>query len=510
MLLAMYLMCGTALADGSALSRAVEDYWSGGDEVQFHLSAKIESLTPYGEGTIEMMNALLEHLSVAACLRDGGADAEVTFCVAGDPIVGLTEKQADSGTMLTTSLLPNRVLLSSESAMDGLSGFEQEDAKFDFFAAIEEAESCYRELTDAIIPFAEEKAASYSIKSVGSSRWSRIARLTVEQSAQIQPLIAKVLGCGMDEDFREQLNQMVCQKSFIVGLYQTKEGGDDLAVYIKGNVTFPDGAQRAISYQWAFATNDKGQRVDTYKFEMSKNKAPRDDRTINASIKRIAKEDQLLLDGQSKAVIRDPETGVTTTTTLIYDLNGKNGTLEGSVSSAVRTAKGEEASTTTSTFTPALAMTKADGLAVIKGSVHVEETTGKNTHISMDLLFDEEPADELIRAQETGLLFVVVDDRLPQSSLTQNINLGPEEPDDYLVGNPPIGYTDYPAPQEETVIDLDSISAQERAALVDEMTQRLAGELLRSAARLPDSATALLRDNMSEADYAAFLDLLNE
>jgi len=509
MLLGAALLFGTALADVSALDRALEGYLDGCDEVQFHLSAQIETLTPYGEGTIEMMNALLQHLSVAASLQNGGADAEMTFCVAGDPIVGLTEKQADNGTVLTTSLLPNRMLLSGDSSMDALSGFEQQEAEFDFFAAIEEAEGCYQALTDAIIPYAEEKAASYSIKNVGSSRWSRIARLTPEQSAEIQPLIAQVLGCGMDEAFREQLRQMTCQKSFVVGLYQTKEGGKDLAVYIKGNVAFPDGVQRAISYQWAFATNDKGQRVDSYKFEMTKSQSPRDNRTINASYKRIAKEGQLLLDGQSKAVIRDPETGVTTTTTITHDLSGKNGKVEGTVTNAVRAAKGEESTTTTTTFTPALTLVKAEGTGVVKGSVHVEQTTGKNTHIAIDELDNADPVDELIRAQETGLLFVV-DDRLPQSSLPQNLNMGRDEPEDYLVGKPPIGYTDYLPPAEEQIIDLDGISAQEHAALMDELVQNLSGELLRIIARLPDEATALIRDNMSEADYAAFLDLLEE
>lgn len=508
LLLCMALACGTALADMAGLDWAAGSYLDGYEDMQFHVTAQIESLTPYGDGTLEMMNALLNNLSVGAQLT--GESSEISFCVAGDPIVTLKEEQTDDGTQLTTSLLPNRTLVSSESAIDALSGFEQEESKFDFFTAIREVEGCYQALTDAIIPYAEEKAASYSIKNVGSSRWSRIARLTPEQGVELAPLIAQVLGCGMDAAFREQLAAMTYQKGFIVGLYQTKEGGDDLAVYIKGNVTFPDGAQRAISYQWAFAVNDKGQRVDTYKFDMTKNNSPRDNREISASCKRSTDAGTLLVDGTSKAIIRDPETNIVTTTTITHDLSGKNGAITGAVSHAVRTAQGETASTTTLTITPDLQLTEAEGSAVLSGTAHVEQATGKNVHVSLDLLFDEQAADDFIAAAETGTLFVVVDERLPQSSLTQNLDFGKDEPEEYLVGKPPIGYTDYTAPAAETTVDLNSISDTELASLTDELTQNLAGHLLIAIARLPDEATALIRDNLSEADYAAFLELLEE
>ena len=508
LLLSMILLFGTALADTAGLDWAAGGYLDGYGDVQFHMTADIASLTPYGEGTIDMMNALLDNLSVAARMSE--AQTEVNFCAAGDPIVSLTEAQTEDGAALTTSLLPNRTLTSSQSALDGFSGFEQEESQFDFFAAIQQVETCYQELTDAIKPYAEEKAASYTIKNVGASRWSRIARLTPEQGAELVPLVAKVLGCGMDQAFCDQLNQMELQKGFIVGLYQTKEGGDDLAVYIKGNALFPDGAQRAISYQWAFAVNDKGQRVDTYKFDMTKNKTPRDNREISASCKRSTDDKALLVDSQSKAIIRDPETNIVTTTTLTCDLSGKDGAIKGSVSNAVRTAQGETGSTTTLTITPDLQLVEADGAAALTGSAHIEQTTGKTVHVSMDLLFDEKAADDFITAAETGALFVVVDDRLPQSSLTQNLDWEPDEPEDYLVGNPPTGYTAYTVPEEETTVDLDTISADELAALTDELSQRLAGHLLVAIAKLPEEATALIRDSLSESDYAAFLELLAE
>lgn len=497
------LLFGTALAE-TGLDWASGGYWDEQGDVQLHASVRINELVPYGEETVAMMNALLAHLSVSAAIGEGQTD--LRFCIAGDPIVSLTETQTLDGTELTTDLLPNRVLFSSQSAMDGLSGAGRQESQFDFFAAIQEAEACYRELTDAIKPYAEEKKANYNIKSVGSSRWSRIARLTPEQGAEVAPLVAKVLGCGMDQAFREQLGQMELQKGFIVGLYQAQENGDDLAVYMKGTALFPDGAQRAISYQWAFAVNDKNQRVDTYKFDMTKNKTPRDNRELSGSLKRSVKATELLVDGQSKAIIRDPETNAVTTTTITYDLSGKNGAAEGKYTNAVRTAIGETASTETLTITPKMQLTEG----VLTGSALIELVQGKNTHLSMELLFDK--ADETAPLDENITLFVV-DERLPVSSLNQNIDWSSdeaEEPEDYLAGKPPIGYAAYPVPETETTVQLDSASEGNLAALLDEASQRLGGHLLRAAAKLPEDAAALIRDLMNEADYAAFLALLAE
>jgi hypothetical protein len=86
---------------------------------------------------------------------------------------------------------------------------------------------------------------------------------------------------------------------------------------------------------------------------------------------------------------------------------------------------------------------------------------------------------------------------MPPSSLTQNVDWDTDDPEDFLVGKPPIGYTDHEAPAEETVVDLDYAQADETAALMDELVQNLAGSLLKAAAKLPEEATALLRDGES-------------
>lgn len=506
MMMCITMLCTAAMADTAGLNRTAQNYLAAYEDVQFHASAQIETLTPYGDGMVEMMNALLKNTSV--CGRIGSRDTEVDFCVAGDPVISLHEAQADVGTQLTTSLLPNRTLISSASAMDAVSGFEQQELQFDFLAALQETEACYQQLTDAILPFAEEKAASYSIKGVGSARWVRLARLTPEQSAQIQPLIAKVLGCGMDEAFREQLRGMTCQKNFTVALYRSKEGGNDIAVYIKGSVVFPDGKNRAISYQWAFATNEKGQRVDTYKFDMTKEASPRDNRQLSASYKRVDKAGSLLVDGSSKAIIRNPETAETVTTTITHKLNGKNGSVDGSVTTAVRTAIGETAKTETTVITPKVQLKEADGHCLLTGSARVEQLAGSAVHAAIDVLFEEGAA--VSETEEEPALYIVIDERMAESSLTQNIDFGKDEPEDYLVGKPPIGYAAHTVPETETAVELDALSPEALAALRDEMNQRLAGSLIRAMATLPEDASALLRDNMSDADFAAFLAMLEE
>ena len=87
-------------------------------------------------------------------------------------------------------------------------------------------------------------------------------------------------------------------------------------------------------------------------------------------------------------------------------------------------------------------------------------------------------------------------------------NLEPEKeaeaPSDYLVGKPPVGYTAHTAPREETQVNLDDISEEAMAELIDELSQNLAGKLLIALSKLPEESTVILRDNLSEEDYAAF------
>jgi len=513
LMLGCLVLCGTACAGTLGLDSRSAAYLDINSDVHFALSAQLEKLVPYGQSTIDLFNKTLAHVSVAASITEDGGSTALEINVAGDSVIDLQETVSENGSSLTTGLLPNRVLVSrTGSAMDALAGQEKSGASFDLFGAISELEGCYQKLTDAIIPYAEEKKANYKIKDVAASKWSRIARLTTEQSTELLPLIAEVLGCGMDEAYRAELAQMTCGKSFIVGLYQTRENGEDLAVYIKGDVTFADGGKRELSYQWAFAEKD-GTRVDTFKFMMEKSKAPRDNREITATYRRSATDDRLLLDGSSSVKIMNAETGVSVTTTTTHDLSGKESgavrTVKGSVTEAVRTAQGDDAQTVTTTVKPDLKLTSSEGSGVLSGTASVDVKKGKQEQLSAVIAFDEEPAEVFAHAAETGMLYIVTEDMMPPSSLTQNMDeMEEEEPDDFLVGKPPIGYESHTAPEEETTVELDTLAEADEAALLEELSQNLAGKLLIALAKLPAEDSLLLQDNMSEEDYAAFLSLI--
>jgi len=237
---------------------------------------------------------------------------------------------------------------------------------------------------------------------------------------------------------------------------------------------------------------------------MKKAKAPKDDRIISATYRRAASGESMKLKGESSARITDPDLGQTVTTTLTHDLKGsaegENRTVEGSLSAAVRTAVGEKAQTVTTTVKPNVQILSMDGSAVLSGTASVERKTGKEVTLSAQLAFDEEPAELLT----SGAVYIVTEDMMPPSSLTQNLEKN--DPDDYLVGKPPIGYTVHTAPDSRVTVDLDAEDGMD--SLMDELSQNLAGKLLIALSKLPEEDTALLRDSMSEEDYAAFLALV--
>lgn len=499
LILSLCLLFSCACASG--LGDALEGYVNINQDVTYAMSAQLDTLTPYGAETMDMLNAVLKHLSIGAVITKDSTT--VDLCVDGESVMALTEETVDGGTQLTTPLLPNRVLTSSGSALDHLGSFEAETEKFNLFSAIAEWEDCYQALTDAILPYAEQKAANYNIADIGASKWSRIARLTVDQGKELAPLIEAVLGCGMDEAYRETLAGLSPHNGFIVGLYQTKEGGDDLALYMKGYLTFADGKARNLAFQWAF-TEKNGVRIDTVKYELVRSKNAVDTREIHATLRRQA-DDTLLVKGDCSAVIKDADGNITTTHT--YNLSGSESgsvrPITGSYASVIKTREGETTRTETATFTPDLKLTSVAGSGVISGSVKLEQKSGKVVHTSLSLLFDDEPAELL----NNGAFFVVKDApvAMPVSSLDQNLEM--DLPDEYLVGEPPIGLTSYESPETVQEIQLDTTDQMD--ALLGELAQNLAGKLLIALTKIPEEDAALIRDNLSEEDYASFLAMVD-
>ncbi len=512
-LLAVCMLMGVASAGMPGLDEELSSYLDINDDVRYSFSLQVGTLPPYGEGTLEMLNAVLKHINIAAAITEDVS--AMSLCVDEESVLDLTERANDFGTELTVSLLPNRTLLSAGSAMDALGGNVDEEPSFDALKAISETEACYQALTDAILPYAEQKKANYNIKGVGSSKWSRIARLTTDQSAELAPLIAQVLGCGMDQAYRERLEQMSYQKGFIVGLYQTAEGGDDLAVYIKGSVSFPEGGSGKLAYQWAFSS-DGDKRVDTYKFELSGSKTAENNRTVSASYTRSTGEGVIGVDGEWKVTIKSSEGTVTTTVSQELSGEDSNGvrTLSGKLSTAEKTTVDGSSTTVTTTVTPEMKLTSMEGSGVLSGSVAIEQLTGKNTTLSLTLDFHEDPADALTATADSGELYAVTEsgspsyDPMPESSLTQIEEAEDGETADYLVGQPPIGYESHQAPAAPLTFNLDAATGSQMEALTDELLQNLAGRLLIALSALPREDIALLSDNMSDEDFASFLQLV--
>ena len=77
------------------------------------------------------------------------------------------------------------------------------------------------------------------------------------------------------------------------------------------------------------------------------------------------------------------------------------------------------------------------------------------------------------------------------------------------MGTPPVGMTAHTPPETPQTVDVDSLTDEELAALMDEMSQNLAGKLLIALARLPKEDLALLQSNMYDEDFSAFLSLID-
>ena len=179
-----------------------------------------------------------------------------------------------------TSLLPNRMLFSTEAspintllASDGEEAAEaQEDTGFEYLrpgGGVRHAgcrrgagQTCYRTLIDKTVPLTEKNTPNYSIENIGRGRISYVARLTTEQSGELLDEIRTVLSCGMDAVYREELSQITFASGFIVALYQN-EDAEDICVYIKGTILYPDGDKRTLKWQWAF-TPDRETQTFTY------------------------------------------------------------------------------------------------------------------------------------------------------------------------------------------------------------------------------------------------------
>lgn len=475
-----------------------------GADTAFSLGVHIDQLYPFGKETLEMLNGALEHIRVQSRICPDGVGMGIA--VDGETLLTVQETAQDNRIQLVTSLLPNRVLVADASPMDVLSSNQMAQQQlFDLHAAIGEAEACWPSLADAIVPFAEEKKANYKIDRIGYARWVRIAKLSAEDSAALLPQIVAMLGCGMDNAFRESLAALTCGDGFTVALYSDKENGTPMALYMKGTVYLREEEKWSLAYQWATAGDDT-QRKDTYRCELAQSKSPRHKRVAEAERTLTGEEGKITQSRKSKLIVKDDVLNQTISQkdSLTTVGDGSRVEITGKLETTVKDQSGKDTVTTVTTLQPELAL---EG-GVLSGTAALTQVQGKAELRGLVFTFDPEPAVSLPAAETAAADASTV----PVSSLDQNTHVLREDGADsgYLVGSPPIGITACTAPAEPVVVDLDTAEPAHVAALLDEMTQNAAGALLIALAKLPGEPLALLTDLMTETDYQTFLSLLGD
>ncbi len=504
-----------AVAETGWFSQELSSLLDVNNDTRFSLSIQLNELQPFGPEMAAMLNDVLSHIQVESRIQPD--QTVMALCVDGEKLLTFEEVQKGGRYAMTTSLLPRRVLAAGTSPMDLLSGNEMvQEEPFSLHLAVEELEDCYQELTDAIVPYATEKTANYKISGIGHAKWVRLAKLTAEDAAAVLPQVVEVLGCGMNQAFRDGLAPVGLGDNFTIALYSDEENGAPMALYMKGQVLMAEDDKWSLSYQWAF-TRDGEESEDSLTCTLSQNGSPRYKREIEASRLSSGSPEEQKVTHQLKMVIRDEEGHRTLQDkdSLTAALKDGKTTLGGSLVHTHKLHEGDTTTTTVTTITPELTLTSESGSGVLSGQVTLTETKSQKVIRELVFLFDQQPALELEAAAADGSLFAVVNEEdaaIAGSSLAQNMDVIWDDPEqqDYLVGTPPLGLTAYAVPDAVTTVDLDTADEETKAALLDEMAQNGAGVLLIALGKLPGETLALLSDNMSEEDYAAFLAMLGE
>ena len=535
-----------AQASIATLDQALSRWLDAQTDVRFAATLQMETLLPFEDATLTQFNGILKHIAANTALHQDGDGSSVRFSleVDGASVMDATQTLQSGAYSLETSLLPNRTLTSSAAApMDLLSAATdaqsvqapaakptdsaaavESDASqaFDLLTAVGELQGCYQALTDGIQPFATEKRANYNIKGIGAGKWSRIARLTTEQSDGLTDALRAVLSCGMDAAYRAELSQATYGAGFIVALYQNADK-QDICVYMKGNLLYPDGAKRKLVWQWAF-TNNGLKRKDIFKYEVSVLSGAADNRLINASATQEGRSDLFSINGKTETTLKRNK--VVQQSTAKVDLSGAASdvstlTCKGSVSQELtRTEDGETAVSLESAQVD-LAFAPDEAGSVLSGTLHLLRSVDKTTQTAWMLTLSAPGAQlETVAAatptSQPDEITVTVTTDSGRSSIEDVAEETPAptagaQPDasGYLVGTAPAGLVAYKAPQKPATVALDQADATQRTALLTEAAQNLAGRLLPALAALPQEDNELLRDGMTESDFTAFLDLLN-
>ena len=241
-----------------------------------------------------------------------------------------------------------------------------------------------------------------------------------------------------------------------------------------------------------------------------------------ATVTQEGKSDAFAINGKEETTLKRAK--VTDKSTVRIELTGKQDaalamTCKGLVSQEIATTTGEDTAKTTERADVDLLLTPGTEGAMLSGTVTRKAIRDKITTSELVVTFAPEaqavaeasatvPQAEAASAEASGepasSLDMLADEFAPTEA--------PQAADaqgDYLVGTPPEGLKPYAVPKGMTTIALDTITAGQRQTLFLEAAQNLAGKLVLAMAALPETDAALLKDGMSDQDFAAFLSLLS-
>jgi len=517
----------------ASLDDALSPLLDGVETVNMSVKLTLNTLMPFDDTMLELINRVLQHVRLNVSMENDAEDSTTGFelLLGDDTLFEVSERCLEGAYLLQTSLLPNRMLFSTQAsptdtllASSGEEETEDEESldpntsdveeAFDFLTAIGELQDCYRDLIDKTVLLADKNTSvSYTIENIGKGRISYVAKLTKDQSTELLPELRTLLSCGMDEEYREELSQITFASGFTVALYQNS-GGEDISVYIKGTIIYPDGDKRSLKWQWSFTPDGE---TYTFRHYVSREEGRRDTRNIDAILTRTEDQNGFALECETTANLR--RGGMNETSTLTMDLNVRTGetrTCSGSITRVTGgTDNGDDLDEMETGVTVDVSLSAADSPARLTGTAIYHQMKNDTLATELELSFVQVSAASADDEQSTAPIVEI--SILPADpSAAQDVAQTPTETveetqtvqPEFLVGTPPVGLYDYEIPDEMLTINMDTTERKVHQSLMNEAAQRLAGNLVLAMLNLPAEDRELLADGMTEVDYAIFLAML--
>jgi len=522
-----------ASADLASLDEALSPLVEGRGTVSVSMAMHVKSLMPFDDTRIDLFNRVLKHAAFHAQFASD-ADTRTTgfqLLLGETPLMEISEQYQNEAYLLQTSLLQNRMLFSTQaSPMDTLlaafdteqpaqeeTAFHVSDVEnaFDMLKAVKELDGYYRTLIDQTVPLTKKNTPNYTIEKIGKGRISYVAKLTSDQSTEMLDELHTLLSFGMDEAYARELSQVTFAGGLVVALYQN-ENAEDICVYIKGTMIYPDGDKRSLKWQWAF-TPDRS--VQTFTFEAARENGARDSRVIDAVLTRNEKGGAY--DWAMKTAVNLRRAGLNETSTLTLDLQGNQGDTPACAGSITRvtgaTDGGKKLGESETDITVDLLLPTGDNGPEVSGTASYRSVQDGTVYTELGFTFTPASATAaaaVLQAEETsspvvGSIIAADPDQAQQDAQTPTtVAEEIQAQSAFLVGSAPLGLCDYAIPAEMVTINLDTSERKVHQSLMSEAAQMLAGNLIAAILELPAQDRALLSDGMTEADYAVFLAML--